>query len=259
MRLERGRSLPLAAFAPEALPKAPARARHVVATFTPEPGSAPLHIERRVPARSAWESLAHPQPLDAEPPMLRITAGADPVALGEPFRDQLRDTWIRTAAPADQEVPWIFVSPSGARHRVLASYDEPYRWRVEFLPDEVGPWSYHWSQQFTDSELESPVGRFDVIARELGPVLQNLARLAARAGERGTPRDGELQTRFRRQLAMLERAGMSLMSSSRWRSEDGARLRAATGGVRAALGAPAPDPIPRVPDMPPEWAGSGDE
>jgi hypothetical protein len=259
VRLERGRSVPLAATPPDAPHDALARARHVVATFVPEPGSAPLHIERSLPARGAWDSLAHPRPLDGVPATLRITAGTDPVALGEPFRDQLRDTWIRTAAPTDQEVPWIFVSPSGLEHRVLASYEEPYRWRIDFLPDEVGPWSYHWSQRFTETEIESPVGRFDVIARELDPVLQSLAQLAARARERGALRDRELKARFRHRLAMLERAGMSLMSASQWRGEEGTRLRAATGEVRAAMGAPAPDPIPKVPDTPPEWADSADE
>ena len=94
---------------------------------------------------------------------LRLLAVRDPLALGESFVSRLADTWVVTAAPEEQEVAWLFRSPSGVEHRVRAEYEGNYRWVVNFIPDELGPWRYHWNHRFTPKGFDSPWGAFDVV------------------------------------------------------------------------------------------------
>ena len=93
---------------------------------------------------------------------VRLTAACDPVLLGDPFEAELRDTWIRTVAPEQREVPWAFVSPVGVVHRVAARYEGGYRWSVRFVPDEAGRWRYTWKQHFAKDPYTSAPGVFDV-------------------------------------------------------------------------------------------------
>ncbi|MEJ2239036.1 MAG: DUF5060 domain-containing protein, partial [Gemmatimonadales bacterium] len=84
-----------------------------------------------------------------------LVAAHDPVILGQPFVAELKNTWVRTGPPEEQLVPWTFISPSGTTTEIQARYEGKNRWTVEFLPDELGPWQYSWSDDFVENTYHS--------------------------------------------------------------------------------------------------------
>lgn len=210
----------------------------LVASFFPEDGSLTPTFE--------WSEAGGES-------RLRVGAVEDPLVLGLPYRTQIHDTWIRTAAPEEQRVPWVFVSPSGLRHKGLAHYDGDRRWSIEFTPDEIGRWHFDWSQHFAEHPYQSPGATFDVVGGDLANLRARLGEFAAtipRAKKGAAPNEPAM-ARF----ARLERAVMLEMTSEAFRSAAGESTRAAMNAVREALGGAAlPDSIPMTPDVPPEWA-----
>jgi hypothetical protein len=187
---------------------------------------------------------------------VKLVAADDPVTLGWPFVAEFRDTRVRTAPPEDQVVDWLFVAPSGTRHAVRAAYAGDYTWRIEFVPDEIGPWRYSWRHAFTKKGYRSTPGGFDVLAGDADNVRTRIRALADRI--RATdPAILEEQARsLMVELTRLERAALLMETPESFRRESGAEVRRLLNDVRALLGRPAPDPIPLVPSPPPSWRDS---
>ena len=167
--------------------------------------------------------------------------------LATPFEADLRDTWVRTGPAEQQEVRWLFVSPTGARHTTKATYTGDHRWHVEFVPDEVGPWRYRWTQSFIEEPYVSAIGKFDVIGGDLETVLAGLERLIADL-ETSPELDGESLERWRLHFQRLEREGLRHLSPTSFRAADGKELLDLLTTVRELIsGRPVPDTIPLVP------------
>jgi hypothetical protein len=185
---------------------------------------------------------------------LRVLAAQDPLVLGEEFEASLRDTWVITGPPEDQEVPWIFLSPTGRRHDIPAQYAGSHEWRVRFVPDELGPWRYYWTQTFIPEPYQSAVGEFDVIGGSLENVQLQLKEFDRRI--RGLTRrqlQGQKQS-LMMQFARLERAAMRHMTPEDFASTTGEALRQALNSVRQTLSeGPVPQPGRWEPEYPPDW------
>jgi hypothetical protein len=184
---------------------------------------------------------------------LRVLAAEQPLALGTPFESEIHNTWVRTAAPEAQRVPWRFVSPSGVVHERLAEYQGNFRWRVHFVPDELGPWRYRWSDDFTERHFDSAEGRFDVVAGELEDVLRALAALRDELEGVDLARDPR-RLRLMQRFSKLERAAMQTQTPASWSLGSGAELRHLLRELRGRLGGPVPEAIRLVADAPPGWA-----
>jgi hypothetical protein len=174
-----------------------------------------------------------------------LVAGHDPVILGQPFEAELKNTWVRTAPPEEQVVPWTFVSPSGKSTLVLAQYEGENRWTVEFKPDELGPWQYTWSENFVETQYESASGHFDLLAGGIDNVQRELAHLAEEIEAHDVQFDEHWQLMMV-QFYRLERRAMQLVTPEEFRSESGRELKDLLNRVRAALHEAVPDSIPMV-------------
>jgi hypothetical protein len=189
---------------------------------------------------------------------VKVTAVSQPIYLGTRFDATLRDTWIRTGPPEEQHVHWTFRSPTGIEHDVKAAYEGDFAWRVNFKPDELGPWAYRWTHTFTDTPYGSPAGRFDVIAADISAVLVALAALESRLLELRRSDGAPLVDlhRARIMFSRLQRAAMSFQDPEKFRGNLGRDLVRKLDRVRAALhGADIPEQIPLIahpPVQPPE-------
>ncbi len=202
---------------------------------------------------------------------IRLWAGSNPVLLGEPFESEFSDTWVRTRAPEDQVIPWVFVSPTGVTHTVHADYLGDYHWKTKFLPDEVGPWRYSWSQTFLHEPFHSPVGSFDVVLddpnharKQLEAFIAKVSSTLAPNRKKGSTRGSQgkniaaeekaLRHRLMVQFSRLERAVIQLETPESFRSESGQSLKKLLNSARLLLGgSPVPDRLPLLPDHPPPW------
>lgn len=226
------------------LPRRPSERGPWTASFETTPGHAAPTIQVREGTgdeAGPWRRVSLPFEPEGEWFQLRLLAMPDPIELGDRFEAELADTWILTGPPERQSVPWLFESPSGASHRVEAEYLGQFRWRVQFLPDELGTWRYHWTQDFLPEPYLSAAGEFCVWGGSLDEVMEHLAQLEeAVAGE---SRDG--RQRLRPRLYALEREGMRLLAPHAYRGTSGEQFRTAIRRIRSGLwGKPVPDPIP---------------
>ncbi|MBU2689438.1 MAG: DUF5060 domain-containing protein [Candidatus Eisenbacteria bacterium] len=249
IHLEYGRRTLLDGF-----PQGPAE--WIAATFIPEIGFIPPVLEMGSAVRdqrAEWCVLSHPTRRPSSPEVLRLTAAVDPVPLGTGFRSELRDTWILTAPPEEQEVLWTFVSPQGEKHRIKAEYQGDHCWMVEFLPDELGPWSYHWTQQFAEVPYLSEEGRFDVIAGDSAGIRAALERLAHEIAGLELESDAVKRDEYMIRFMRLERAALQMETAGSFRGESGRSLLEILNSVRAQWGEAAPDSIPMKANAPIEY------
>jgi len=230
----------------------------------------------RMPAvvRSEWDSVE-----------MRVTAASNVVALGKEFTAEVMNTWVRSAPPEEQVVPWRFVSPTGFVHEVEAEYLGDYRWLVRFEPNELGIWRYRWSEQFDGAPEESPEGRFDVVVGErealrqqLESLLQEFAaadirrdrslweRLVNRLTrlkrnvlpqEDGDLSEWQLRERLRTRFTRLERGVIQLENAESFPRFPESEIYRLMREIREQLGQPVPDPIPLVPVVPPPYMRNG--
>lgn len=228
-------------------------------SFHPREDSAEPHVEvwdgKRGP--EVWR-IAPRRPFedDGTTLRLRVRAVRDPVAWGEPFEARFRDTWIRSAPPDAQRIPWRFTSPTGVTHDVLATYEGDATWVVSFVPDEVGPWRYQWSHELSETPYRSAEGAFDVVVDSRDQGIEALSALVARARRidvRGRPVRGR---RLLAAFSRLERAVLALETPESWRSHAAVPVRRLLDEAREALwGSPVPSALPMEPCRPPSWAG----
>ena len=219
IHLEHGRTLELPALEG-------AGAQLVAASFVPEPGHERPILEVRGDEDGAWRAAAHPVEVSGEPVRLRLVAARDPVPLGQPFRSEFRNTWVTTAPPEEQRVPWTFVSPRGEHHVVEARYAGDYRWEVEFQPTELGRWLYFYETSFIDEPgFENPYrsaeGFFDVVAGNRETVQSGLRSLLARIREAAPASKREVIAEFGVPFWRLERAALRLETPESFRADEG--------------------------------------
>ena len=203
---------------------------------------------------SQWRSAQLPFRSDWDWIQVRLIAGARPVSLGEEFTAQLRDTWIRSRAPEEQIVPWIFISPSGGYDTLLAEYRGDNTWGVSYRPEEPGPWRYQWSQEFTDVPFQSAVGRFDVAVRDREAAWSALERLAQEIEDHGDLPMEDLRRRFLDRFHRLQRASLWWETPESFQELDRGPLLGLLSRIRTALaGAAIPDSIGLAPSPPAAW------
>ena len=232
----------------------------VVIDFAPQPGSGPLTIELRgggAASASEWRRVPSGRPIETPGwswVEVRLRAARDPVVLGREFRTGFRDTWIRSAAPEEQRVEFLFTAPSGRQHSALAEYAGDYRWQLAFLPDELGSWSYQWTKTFTEDAPTSVEAHFDVVGGGLENVVKQLATLRGAFESLPEAQRAERNAWFGLQLMALERSGIqSLPPGGRTRPESEA-LRAELRRVRESIGGkPLPETLPLEPSPPAPW------
>jgi hypothetical protein len=194
---------------------------------------------------SAWRRISMPFAADWQWIEIRLTAVTDPVVLGAEFAATLHDTWVRTATPEKQLVPWTFVSPAGQVFVVPAEYHGNYQWGIRFQPHAVGRWHYFWTQNFLKQPYKSAEGMFDVVSGDQANVTQHLQILrdAIRNSEVTTP--SERLRVFGRRFMTLERAAMYLQTPESFASEAGRDLHELLNELRTLLGGKRiPDPLP---------------
>lgn len=204
---------------------------------------------------SEWQAYEQPISCNWDWIEVRVLAAQNPVVLGEAFVTDVRDTWVRTRPPWEQKVPWTFISPTGVRHEVFARYEGRSQWSISFKPDEMGPWRYFWTNEFTDRPYRGPDGRFDVIGGDPSNIERQLKALAVRVTDPAVARDSALRERLMIDFARLERAALQSLTPASFRGAVGARLRASIDEVRVALGGEKlPTELPLRPDPGPNWA-----
>jgi hypothetical protein len=226
----------------------PPGAYFFAASFISSPGYEAPTIEIRggdASLVSGWRRLSMPVAADWQWAEIRLSAVTDPVVLGEAFTATLRDTWVRTAAPEKQQVPWTFVSPIGESFLVPAEYHGNYQWGIRFEPHAVGRWHYFWTQNFLKQPYKSAEGTFDVVAGDQANVMQHLKILqdTIRTSEFTTP--SERLRVFGRRFVTLERAAMYGHTPESFASEAGRELHELLNEIRTLLGGKRmPDPLP---------------
>jgi hypothetical protein len=173
-----------------------------------------------------------------------LRAAGHVIALGSDFEDGVRDTWITTGPPEDQVVEWLFRTPNGNEHRVVADYAGDYTWRVRFHPDELGPWTYRWRHTLAGPE-EGPESRFDVLSDDPGVLREQLGLLAARLADRRSSLTSVEAEKDRIRFKRLQRALVSALGPDGLRSDDGKQALDEIRSVRSLLwGRAVPEQIP---------------
>ncbi len=246
IHLEHGRTLELPALEG-------ASERLLAASFIPAEGHERPILEVRGGKDDDWRDATHPVQVSGGPVRVRLVAARDPLPLGQPFRGEFRDTWLTSAPPEEQIVPWTFISPRGEHHVLEAHYVGDYRWEVEFQPTELGRWRYFYETSFTGPPgREHPPHRsgdgfFDVVAGDRETVHNGLRSLLARVREAALPSRKEAVAEFGVPFWRLERAALQLETPESFRSEEGGTTFDLLTEVRKALtGRKVPDrPRPR--------------
>jgi len=231
------------------LPVVPLRAgEHLAVSFDPAPGSDPVTLEWRVQGAASWQTTTGPIVADEDQTIeLRAVAALHPVALGQPFETTLRDTWIRTAPPEEQELRYTLVSPSGKRFEKIAHYEGDYRFSLSFLPEELGRWHYRFAHEF-EFPYESAEGVFDVVGTDRTGVVAALDALAERLEREGVVLDEKRIPVHSPHFWRLQRALLALETPESFMSPAGRERFAKLTRLREILGdRPVPTEPPRRP------------
>lgn len=218
--------------------------------FSPEEGSGDVELSARSDG-GPWQPVIRGE-LRAGHTEVRVRAVRDPIPLGAGFKASFRDTWVRSAAPEDQDVPWTFRSPTGREVQVRARFDGDFTWSVDFVPDEVGRWRYHWCHDFYPPRYESQVEVFDVLIESLDEATRALKWFRGMVPT-GAFQSREDLSRWMVRFSKLERQIMALLTPAAFHDQAGRDIVASLGEIRSALGFPVPDPVPFRKVEPPPW------
>lgn len=129
---------------------------------------------------------------------LQVTAAHEPVLLGSAFEAELSETWVIAAPPEQQTVAWVFISPTGKKHKVVSEYQGRFRWRVQFNPDEIGRWRFYWRHRLDERLNTGPLQFFDVLSDDLSRLQTGLESLAR------SLRDAENLSEKEKSLALIQ-------------------------------------------------------
>ena len=211
----------------------------VAASFEPAEGHEVPYVEVRGAAPGAepepWQPIVHPLPARWEWLEVRALAAHDPLALGDAFETALRDTWVRTAPPEEQDVVFTFVSPDGEESEVRATYEGDYTWRVSFTPDALGRWRYRFRSQFEKFEKDSPYGVFDVLPGDILHVEAAMRTLLARIHTEYPELDDTQVQPLAPRFWQLERALYQVATPAEIQSPKGREIYGVMTQIRAAL------------------------
>ncbi len=186
---------------------------------------------------SKWISAEHPVELPGRGwdwAEVRILAVRDPIELGSTFETSLHDTWVRTAAPQEQRVVFVFEAPRGERFEVLADYRGDYTWQVSFTPDEIGRWRYRFHESFLKEPYDSEEGVFDTVVLDRANARRQLSALADRLRENAGATD-DAPSPWAESFWRLERAAMQLETPESFASPSGRELFDVLTEVRTIL------------------------
>lgn len=200
--------------------------KRIIAThFLPDPemvtrnellGCARLpHLEYRASGSGEhWMPLASPSAIDATSIDVRVSAATRPVPLGEAFVSRIRDTWVTSGKPEDQQVHWEFESPDGRRLNKTSDYIGDYTWRVTLATDAIGRWRYSWRHSLAGHQVESDSYHFDVVAWERDDVADGLKSLREAILASGAAPGTFDMIPFELSFMRLERAAMALAADA---------------------------------------------
>ena len=255
--LEHGRSVELPRIESEAT-------AGVAVSFVPENGKEQPTIFMRGDDHEGdtteWINSDFPREIGWSSVEVRLDACVDPVTFGREFETEIRDTWVTTGTPEQQDVPCTFISPSGQEHVVLGEYVGDSRWQIRFLPEELGRWRYQWSQHFTKRPYHSSIGLFDVIPGDRASVLHALERLTERMETSEFPPGRQRARVFSSEFNRLLRAVIGHETPESFplsRSEpDGGEVGLRLDEVREIMGGKRPD-RPRLAIDDPEGVDRG--
>ena len=220
--------------------------------FSPAEGSESPVIEAREEG-GAWRRVEDGQ-LGPEEVELRVRAVRSPISLGSPFVASFRDTWVRTGPPERQNVPWLFISPTGRELTLMARYEGDYTWVLEFTPDEVGRWRYSWGHDFQVQPYLSQVETFDVVVESFEDAVLALRHFLSLVLADGFD-DREALSRMMVRFSKVERAALAVLTPADFRGERGGEIRALIREIRGAFGSPVPEVIPLEAAEPHPWEG----
>ncbi|MGI9626945.1 MAG: hypothetical protein ACR2QM_08930 [Longimicrobiales bacterium] len=221
-----------------------------VVEFTPAEGSDPPELATRAP-EGDWTPVTRGFVPDGHSE-LRVRAVRDPIVFGDPFEAEFRDTWIRTARPEEQVIPWFFTSPTGREVVIQARFEGDFTWKIQFTPDEVGRWRFHWRHDLQAARYESQVEVFDVMLEAKSQAADALKHFLS-LSIAGRMDSREELSRMMVRFSKLEREVMGLLEPADYRSEVGLELVGLMRQIRSELGAPVPEPIPMKGADPQLW------
>jgi hypothetical protein len=169
------------------------------------------HVEIRAAGKNqSWSRLEQLSTLDAGLYDIRVAAAQEPVPLGTHFESRIRETWVTTGNPADQDVKWIFTSPDERRFVIKADYQGDFEWRVRFLPDMLGRWTYIWEHSLAGERAEGMTNAFDVVAWDFNTVMAGLKSLSDSIDQSGAKPRSQAMLPYEIAFMKLERAAMVL-------------------------------------------------
>ena len=205
------------------------------------------------PDMSPWQPLFLPIQATWDWVEVQVLAVTDPISQGNTFVANLRDTWITSAPPDEQQVLWTFISPYGDVHEVMATYVKDYTWQVHFQPKEIGRWRYSWSQQFTSTPYQSDVVQFDVIAGDQANIARQIKMLHHAIQNVNRSAGPKNHKEFQLAFLKLERAVMQQQTPDSFITTEGTRLKEMLNSVRAELMKKKGPPQSRMVAMERKW------
>ncbi len=145
---------------------------------------------------------------------LRITAAEKPLELGTEFTPSLRDTWIPVGAAEDHDVQWQFHRPDGSLFATKGHYNGDYTWQATVHADMLGRWTFQWQHELSGEPMQSELHVFDVVARELSPVIAGLKQLRDDIAASGASARSNEMLPFELEFMVLERAAVALLAKT---------------------------------------------
>ncbi len=170
---------------------------------------------------SSWRRIDRPLAVDWDWCEIRVEALCDPVPAGGVFEAEIRDTWVTSGPEESQRVSWTFLAPSGREQAVLANYVGDHRWRVTFVPWDLGRWHYWWTQEFTGAPHYSAKGCFDVVAADVGCVERALEQLLTEIAASELPAGDRRVAQYGLRFNRLQRALMRLQTPETFKMSAG--------------------------------------
>lgn len=224
---------------------------YLAASFLSDPGFEMPTVEVRGgkgEEEFLWRSIEYPVPVRAWDWIeVRLKAMKDPLGLNEEFFEEIKDTWVTSGSPEEQEVMWTFISPTGKTHLVNAEYRGDYTWSVTFRPNEIGRWWYSWRHHFmVKHPTVSESKFFDVmIIDDSHHVITQAENLLNEISHSNLIKSSSRLARFEIPFLRLERAAVNLQGGNQLPSNQSDQLNKNIKKIREALsGRPVPKSFP---------------